>query len=84
MIFRIQQRSQPHVASYVVEADGAWQIEEHFKSSKWLVTPVPVTSLAEAIRDDDARARARARCKHERLTEEGICRFCGADCRGIG
>lgn len=23
-------------------------------------------------------------CKHERLTEDGICRSCGADCRGIG
>lgn len=23
-------------------------------------------------------------CKHERLNEEGICRSCGADCRGVG
>ena len=23
-------------------------------------------------------------CPHERLTEEGICRRCGKDCRGIG
>jgi hypothetical protein len=23
------------------------------------------------------------RCKHERLTEEGVCRKCGEDCRGI-
>lgn len=24
------------------------------------------------------------RCHHERLDEEGICRACGKDCRGIG
>jgi predicted house-cleaning noncanonical NTP pyrophosphatase (MazG superfamily) len=24
-----------------------------------------------------------AECKHERLNEEGICRTCGEDCRGI-
>jgi hypothetical protein len=23
------------------------------------------------------------RCRHERLNEDGICRACGADCRGI-
>jgi hypothetical protein len=23
-------------------------------------------------------------CEHEHLNEEGICRRCGADCRGIG
>jgi hypothetical protein len=23
------------------------------------------------------------RCKHERLNEEGVCRSCGEDCRGI-
>jgi hypothetical protein len=23
------------------------------------------------------------RCSHDRLTEEGICRACGEDCRGI-
>jgi len=23
-------------------------------------------------------------CSHERLNEEGACRACGADCRGIG
>lgn len=23
-------------------------------------------------------------CRHERLNEEGICRACGRDCRGIG
>ncbi len=24
------------------------------------------------------------KCSHDRLNEEGICRSCGADCRGIG
>lgn len=28
-------------------------------------------------------AKGVPRCKHERLTEEGICRTCGEDCRGI-
>jgi hypothetical protein len=23
-------------------------------------------------------------CRHERLNEDGYCRSCGADCRGIG
>ena len=26
----------------------------------------------------------RRACDHERLNEEGACRACGADCRGIG
>lgn|SRR6185503_4740493 len=26
----------------------------------------------------------RRACRHERLNEEGVCRACGADCRGIG
>lgn len=30
------------------------------------------------------RVVACARCRHERLNEEGICRVCGSDCRGIG
>ncbi len=24
------------------------------------------------------------KCRHSRLNEDGICRSCGADCRGIG
>jgi hypothetical protein len=28
-------------------------------------------------------AKGVPRCKHERLTEDGICRTCGEDCRGI-
>lgn len=28
-------------------------------------------------------ASGQGKCHHERLTEEGICRTCGEDCRGI-
>lgn len=30
------------------------------------------------------KTQGAAKCKHERLNEEGWCRACGADCRGIG
>lgn len=42
-------------------------------------------TIAEALAKVKALwpAAERAVCHHERLTEEGICRSCGEDCRGI-
>ncbi len=31
-----------------------------------------------------ARRSGKVICAHDRLNEDGICRACGADCRGIG
>jgi hypothetical protein len=35
------------------------------------------------IRAEERRAESNL-CPHERLNEDGICRRCGSDCRGIG
>lgn len=41
-----------------------------------------IMHLAADIRFN-AEKRRRATCQHERLDMDGICRACGADCRGI-
>ena len=38
-----------------------------------MVDPLAVLGIREIRRE----------CRHERLNEEGYCRRCGADCRGI-
>jgi hypothetical protein len=30
----------------------------------------------------EVESRSEPRCLHDRLNEDGICRHCGADCRG--
>jgi hypothetical protein len=42
-----------------------------------------VTALMLAAYKRELR-RQQPTCPHDRLNEDGICRACGADCRGIG
>lgn len=41
-------------------------------------------SRESASRMTNAELALHYGCSHERLNEEGICRACGQDCRGIG
>lgn len=40
--------------------------------------------IARIWKGDPVPVPATTPCKHDRLNEEGICRSCGSDCRGIG
>lgn len=52
----------------------SWSPDEYFT----------ITPAGREAYEMESLNRRQAKCKHEHLTEEGTCRGCGADCRGIG
>ncbi len=53
--------------------------EREFDGPAWLRP-----NALEALDRYNAEKKRARYCKHERLNEDGYCRACGADCRGIG
>jgi hypothetical protein len=60
------------------------KLEQALELSRLTLIRTLAREVIASLREYDGEMQAQIVCAHERLDEDGICRQCGADKRGLG